>query len=282
MSLEQEFRNTVYQYYHTHPREVDMPWRVDYNPYYVLLSELMLQQTQVNRVVEYFNTFISVWPRLEDLANASLFDVLFYWQGLGYNRRAKFLHLCAKTIVSQHNAIIPQDIEDLQKLPGIGVYTSAAIMTFAFNKAVVVVETNIRRAIIHWFFSDETNIKEQLIRNKTAEVLDFAQPRIWNWALMDYGSSLNTHVENPNRKSRIYRRQSKFEGSNRQVRGTIVRVLVSKVGRQNKKHLCKEVEKQIVQQKNSHCNFEKIDYNLKMLEEEGLIACEKNMYYIPK
>lgn len=275
-----QFRATVYHYYHNNPRNVEMPWRLDNTPYHVLLSEFMLQQTQVSRVIDYFNTFVMLWPNVDDLASASLSEVLINWQGLGYNRRAKFLHHCVKEIVAKYDGKIPQSETVLQSLPGVGIYTSSAIMAFAFNYPTIVLETNIRRAIIHWFFAGQTDIQEEKIRNQVALVLDTDQPRIWYWALMDYGAYLSKKIDNPNRRSKIYRKQSKFEGSNRQVRGAIIRaVLANNV---SKRQLISQVSQQV------HASFklavleDLIEYNLQALQHEGLlVASEKEHYYIP-
>lgn len=267
------FQKRVYDYYTNHPRKLEMPWREDHNPYCVLLSEMMLQQTQVKRVQEYFGVFIHQWPTIQDLASASLSEVLHYWQGLGYNRRAKFLHNCAKTIVEQFDGKIPDNEQDLQTLPGIGNYTSAAIMAFAFNYPSVVIDTNIRRVIIHHFFKDKSSISEQEVHKKVSAVLDKSSPRVWYWALMDYGAYLSTQIENPNRKAKIYRKQSKFEGSNRQIRGILVRSLL-KEPRMSKKKLV-----QTIQQEQDFEDY-RVECQIDKLLSEGMIVCEKGKYSI--
>ena len=279
------FRDTVYKHYYKQ-KQVSMPWRVDHNPYYVLLSEIMLQQTQVKRVIDYFNAFTLLWPDIHSLAQAPLVDILHQWQGLGYNRRAKFLYNCVKVIATEHNGIIPQDIETLQSLPGIGVYTSAAIMVFAFNKPAIVVETNIRRVIIHWFFEDQDDIEEKYIREKTEEVMDKDNARIWYWALMDYGAFLSKHIVNPNRKSKIYRKQSKFEGSNRQIRGAIIKILLSHTKPMSQEQMTSSIITLLnnhLEEKEGNSNTQTRVYtNLNALQDEGFIVCENNKYHIAK
>lgn len=290
MSANQSFIKRVYTHYYRHNRNHTMPWRIRHDPYSVFLSEMMLQQTQVSRVIEYFNTFMYVWPSIEQLATASLADVLHHWRGLGYNRRAKYLHDSAKMIVNMYNATIPEDEIELQKLPGIGVYTSAAIRVFAFNKSAIVLETNIRRAIIHWFFKNHTEVEEQSVRDKIGEcvaLIDEGEMRVWYWALMDYGVFLTKHVVNPNRKSRIYRKQSVFQGSNRQIRGAIVRVLLDS-GTLDKETIIQKVhedlhprehlEPQLVEQEKM---IYRLNHNIHALEKEGLVVCENNQYYLP-
>ena len=222
-----EFRRTVWKYYNENGRH-DLPWRKTKDPYRILVSEVMLQQTQVARVLEKYKQFLKRFPTVRALAKASLADVLKIWSGLGYNRRAKYLHDTAKQLMlfSRGRVFIASD--ELQKLPGIGPYTAAAIRVFAFNEPGILIETNIRAAFIHHFHSNVL----QNVRVSDAEILPLAQkaaegqdPRKWHWALMDYGAYLKRSGVRNNSRSAHYTKQSKFEGSLRQVRGEILREL---------------------------------------------------------
>ncbi len=221
-----EFRGIVYEYYHKHKR--DFPWRHTSDPYCILVSELMLQQTQTERVIEKYNSFIRTFPNITILANASFREVLEIWKGLGYNRRAKWLHEIAKIITEKNKGAIPTEVKELERLPGIGNATARSISAFAFNNPTVFLETNIRTALICHFFKDGHNIEEKSLLEIASQVMDSEQPRKWYSALMDYGSYIKESIGNLSRKSRNYRKQSKFEGSDRQIRGKILEILLQK------------------------------------------------------
>lgn len=218
------FRTIIMQYYQQHRRS--FPWRETHNPYHILVSELMLQQTQTDRVVPKYEAFLARFPDVATLAQAPQSDVLTLWQGLGYNRRALYLHQSAQQIINHHQGKLPESSQALQTLPGIGPYTAAAVLAFAFDQPTVVIETNIRTVFIHHFFADSDEVHDKDILPLVQETLDTANPREWYYALMDYGSYLKKLHPNPNRKSKHYTRQSKFEGSDRQVRGQILRLLL--------------------------------------------------------
>ena len=215
------FCERVWDYYHLHGR--DLSWRHDPTPYQVLVSEVMLQQTQVTRVREKYAQWMDLLPNLELLAAASVSEVLSAWQGLGYNRRGLWLHRAAQTIVSEYAGIVPSDPRLLVALPGIGPNTAGSIAAFAYNAPVVFIETNIRRVYLHEFFADRQDVADAELMPLIALTLDREAPREWYYALMDYGSHLAATVPNPNRRSKQHRVQSKFEGSSRQVRGAILR-----------------------------------------------------------
>jgi A/G-specific adenine glycosylase len=200
-----------------------MPWRDDTRPYYVLVSELMLQQTQVPRVIPKFTAFVAAFPDEFALAQASLADVLVLWQGLGYNRRAKYLHEAAKQIVPR--GAFPDSEADLLALPGVGKNTAAAIMAYSFNHPSVFVETNIRTVYLHHFFADEDEVDDKEIIQKLSATIDREHPREFYWALMDYGASLKNQGVRNIRQSRHYRKQSPLAGSLREMRGRIIKVL---------------------------------------------------------
>lgn len=200
----------------------DMPWRQDTRAYYVLVSELMLQQTQVDRVIPKFQAFIAAFPDERHLAQASLADVLKLWQGLGYNRRAKFLHEAAKKIVEL--GVFPDDEAGLVALPGVGKNTAGAIMAYAFNQPAFFIETNVRAVYIHHFFADSDTVDDTEIRVLLEQTIDHDDPRHFYWALMDYGSYLKKQGVRPAR-SRHYKKQSPLKGSVREVRGQIIAIL---------------------------------------------------------
>jgi A/G-specific adenine glycosylase len=218
------FRKKVYDLFEREGR--DLPWRKNLNPYRVLVSEIMLQQTQVERVVEKYRLFLTVFPNFSALATASLSELLTVWSGMGYNRRALALKALAQKVVNEHRGRLPRDPDKLLALPGIGKYTAGAVTAFAFNKPVVFMDTNIRRVFIHEFFHDRENIHDDEIIPLVERTMDAENPRQWYNALMDYGTMLKQRHANPNRRSAHYTRQSPFENSNRQVRGRILKVLV--------------------------------------------------------
>jgi A/G-specific adenine glycosylase len=206
----------------------DMPWRQDTRAYYILVSELMLQQTQVDRVIPKFEAFVAAFPDEGVLASASLADVLKLWQGLGYNRRAKFLHESAKKIVSEYEGQFPASMQQLVKLPGVGVNTAGAILAYSFNQPIAFVETNIRTVMFHHFFNDEGQIDDKAIIELVAKTIDKEHPREWYWALMDYGSWLKRSGLGRLQTSKHYKKQSALKGSVREVRGQIIRALAGK------------------------------------------------------
>lgn len=199
-----------------------MPWRQDTRPYYVLVSELMLQQTQVDRVIPKFESFIKRFPSEKELAGAPLAEVLKQWQGLGYNRRAKFLHEAAKQIVKL--GAFPADVSGLVALPGVGKNTAGAILAYAYNKPSIFIETNVRAVYIHHFFADSDDVDDKDISLLVEETLDHEHPREFYWAVMDYGVYLKKQGVRPSR-SKHYVKQSPLKGSVREVRGQIIAIL---------------------------------------------------------
>lgn len=218
------FQNTVWDYFARHRR--NMPWREHLEPYAIMVSEIMLQQTQVDRVRPKFEAFMKRFPTVQALAAAPLSDVLAMWSGLGYNRRAKFLHGAAKEVVERYNGKMPGSQQELATLPGIGPNTAGAIVAYAFNQPVVFIETNIRSVLLHHFFGDAEKVTEAALQKVAIQVLDTTRPREWYWALMDYGTFIKKTFGNNIAKAHSYRKQSKFEGSLRQVRGRVIALLV--------------------------------------------------------
>lgn len=188
----------------------------------------MLQQTQVPRVLVKYAEFLSAFPTAHALAQASLGDVLRAWQGLGYNRRAKLLHECAKAVVARHHGTFPETYEALVALPGVGPYTAGAVLAFAFNVPHAIIETNIRTIYLHYFFKDRTDVSDTELMPYIERTLDRRNPRSWYAALMDYGTHLKQTVGNENQRSRHYAKQSTFSGSARQLRGAVLRLLANR------------------------------------------------------
>ena len=203
----------------------DMPWRTSTDPYYVLVSELMLQQTQVDRVVPKFNAFIAAFPAIQDRARAPLSEVLTLWSGLGYNRRAKFLHTAAQKVVQDFDGVVPDTQAELVSLPGVGPNTAGAILAYSFNQPVTFIETNVRTVYFHHFFYDAMSVSDAELKAVVQQYNDHEHPREWHWALMDYGSWLKRQGMGANAKSSHYKKQSPLKGSLREMRGLLLKQL---------------------------------------------------------
>lgn len=262
------FQKVVLEYYATYGRHT-LPWRKTKNPYRILVSEIMLQQTQVERVIPKYRAFLTTFPTVEALAKASLKDVLILWQGLGYNRRAKLLHECARAIVHTQGGKFPKTHAGLVALPGIGHYTAGAVMAFAYNKPVPIIETNIRTVMIHHYFKNKETVSDAEIMKVVSRTLPL-DVRTWYAALMDYGTHLKKAVGNISRKSTSYTKQSTFKGSRRQLRGAIIRALTSAP------HTKKEFLKVC-----GGFTAEQLDSELGALLKEGLIVSGRGRYRLP-
>jgi A/G-specific adenine glycosylase len=222
-----EFKKVVWDYYRKNRRS--MLWREVITPYGIFVSEIMLQQTQVSRIVGKYTEFIKELPTFDALADASLSQLLSLWQGIGYNRRALYMQRSAQLIVRDYNGLLPQDPNILVTFPGIGKATAASIVVYAYNRAVPFIETNVRRVFIHHFFGDKINVDDKELWPFVEEAMQGEDPREWYYALMDYGTMLAKTIPNPNKKSKHYVVQSKFEGSRRQLRGKILNYLLAAV-----------------------------------------------------
>ncbi len=270
-----KFHTTVMDYYTQHARH-DLPWRKNTSAYYVIVSEIMLQQTQVERVIPFFKNWIQLFPNFKQLATASQIDVLRAWKGLGYNSRALRLQKLAQVVTSEYAGKIPKDKKLLEKLPGIGPYTAGAVMAFVYDTPVVMIETNIRRVFLHHFFNTEKesiskNIHDRDILSLIEKTLPEKNIQEWYWALMDYGSFLGRELKhhgkkyNPNTNSRHYTKQSVFKGSDRQIRGQILEILLqSKTEKISLSKLCKEL-------KDLSGDFERIEIIVDSLEKENFL-----------
>jgi A/G-specific adenine glycosylase len=221
------FQKHVLSFYERHGRH-EMLWRHTDDPYRILVSEIMLQQTQVERVAVKYPAFIEAFPDAAALARAPQSTVLAAWLGMGYNRRAIALKKCAEKMADEFGGTLPRDPEVLATFPGIGPATASSICAFAFNQPVVFIETNIRRVFIHSFFPDKESVTDKEILPLVERALDRDEPRVWYWALMDLGTELKKQMPNPNRKSAAYTKQAPFEGSDRRIRGMILKFLIEK------------------------------------------------------
>ena len=232
----------------------DLPWRRTYDPYAIWISEVMLQQTQVSRVDGRWQRWLERFPTVDALAAAAPSDVLEEWQGLGYNRRALSVHRAAQAI-SEAGGVFPQDPKELVKLPGIGPATAAGICAFAFNLHGVYLETNVRTVFLHELYPQAEGVPDSELvplveLTCPASVTDVANadgaagvdgamdtaaetdeteltPRSWYYALLDYGAYLKKTIPNPSRRSKSHVKQSRFEGSHRQKRAELLRVLLA-------------------------------------------------------
>jgi A/G-specific adenine glycosylase len=221
----------------------------------------MLQQTQVERVINKFQQFITLFPDIKTLDKSPLRKILSVWQGLGYNRRALALKNIARILIEEYNSEVPRSLDELIKLPGIGQTTASEIVTFAFNQPTVFIETNIRSVFLHYFFSERDDVSDGEILPLVAKTVDRSNPRTWYYALMDYGTFLKKQYANPNRKSTHYNKQSTFKGSNRQIRGKIVKYLT-----ENQSTTGKQIAQDL------QIPFEKAEPNLIRLEKEGFLT----------
>lgn len=257
------FKRVVWAHYRRAGRH-DLPWRKTRNPYRILVSEVMLQQTQVPRVIEKYKQFLRTYPTVHALAKAPLSDVLKIWSGLGYNRRAKYLHDAAQSIVRDYRGNMRRALEE--RLPGVGPYTRAAVRTFAFNEPHTMIETNIRSVYLHHFFRGKVRVHDRDIIPLIERAARDQDPRTWHWALMDYGSHLKKLHQNPTKQSAHYSVQTKFEGSLRQVRGAILKVLV------NGSHGDLAISKIL------DFDEERVRYALSGLKKDGLILAHRGSW----
>lgn len=256
------FQKKVWDFYKKNKRK--LPWRETKDPYRIWVSEIMLQQTQVDRVIPKYNAFLKKFPTIEKLASAKQSDVLLLWSGLGYNRRALLLKRAAETVVRDHKGKIPKEVTELEKLPGIGPYTARAIATFSYNQPHAFIETNIRSVFIREFFPKSKNVSDTKLFPLIEKTLDAKNAREWGYALMDYGSYLKKEFGNPNTKSKQYTKQSKFTGSDRQIRGAIIKTILTE----------KNITKKKLYQLLSRYEEKRINAQLQALTEEGFVVCK--------
>ena len=257
------FQRKVLGYYRQHGRS--LPWRATTDPYKILISEIMLQQTQVDRVLPYYTKWISRWPTITDLAQTSRKEVLHAWLGLGYNNRAARLHAAAKSIAERNQGNVLKALEE-EKLPGIGPYTKNAVRIFTTNADLVTVDTNIRRILMHEFKLPPFATDKEL-EALAFQCLPRGRSREWHNALMDYGATVLT-----SRKTGIKPKtsQSAFEGSDRQLRAQLLQTLLSSSGLRTLKELAAQ----------HSCPSSRLANILDTMVRDGLLEKRKRSYAI--
>lgn len=281
-----KFEREIWNYYEGNKR--DLPWRRTTNPYYILISEVMLQQTQVSRVILKYKEFIKKFGTIESLAKASKAEVLTLWQGLGYNRRALFLKRACETLFAESlksskstaklkSPKFPTTREELLKLPGIGQSTAGALLAFAFNTPVPFIETNIRAVFLYFFFKGSSSVSDIHIYELLQEILNHKKqkenPREWYYALYDYGTMLKAKLGREktalHKQSKHYNKQSKFKGSNREIRGAILR-LFTKHSKMTAQKICALLNAELPHRTSSDIS-KQVTHILTSLEKEGFI-----------
>ena len=280
-----EFNRTLFAWHKNNFRGMD--WRNTRDPYCILVSEIMLQQTQVARVTEKYAEFLNKFPTAKKLAAAPLGDVLTVWSGLGYNRRAKFLHNCAKEVVINYGGKFPVTFESLVKLPGIGISTAGALLAFSFGQDTPMIDTNIRRILVRVFFKKNIPSDKELYAFASS-IIPKGKGREWNYAMLDLGATLCTarnhshhDLECPLSRLHgkvddfIYKKpQKNFAGSDRFYRGKILKALTEK-GSESQL----EIMKQLSEYKGNKIQIIQI---LERLLKEGMIVKKANKYRLPK
>ncbi len=279
----EHFKKAIWDYYKKNRRS--FPWRERAKKmsakewtYRVVISEIMLQQTQAPRVVEKFNSFMKKFPDFPSLARAPLARVLAEWQGLGYNRRGMYVKKLAETVVEKYAGVLPHTFAELVELPSIGPHTAGSILAFAFNSPEPFIETNIRSVYIHFFFKNKAGVSDKEIYEIVAATIDQKNPREWFYAIMDYGvmvkqAARRARTHDPARRSKHYKKQSTFKGSNRELRAALLKSLLENQMTADaliRKHRNDDIDR----------DAETILKNLKALEREGFIRSEKDFYSI--
>jgi A/G-specific adenine glycosylase len=261
-----EFRKIIWDYYRKAGRH-DLPWRNTRDPYRILVSEVMLQQTQVPRVLKKYEEFLTAFPTIDLLAKARTSDLLHVWQGLGYNRRALSLKRAAEMVVTEYAGNFPKTLDELLRLPGVGNATAGGILAYAFDIPTAFIETNIRSVYIHFFFAHKESVSDKEILTCISDTVDKNKPREWYYALMDYGVYLKQTLPNPSRRSKHHVKQSPFKGSNREIRSKILKLVLS--GKHTKKEITAHIGK---------TNYD-IEKNIRDLVQEGFILETKGRYF---
>ena len=255
------FQKQILSWYLLHQR--DLPWRKTRDPYKILLSEVMSQQTQLVRVIPKYAKWINELPTVHTLAKASNTDVLRLWSGLGYNRRAIYLKKTAEVIIRKYNGVFPETIEKLKALPGIGEYTARALLCFAFDKQVAVFDTNVRKVILITFFKEKKYPTEKELLQIADQLLPNGRAYEWNQALMDYATSVLKREKIPIKK------QAPFKTSKRYIRGQIIKVLLAK-GRVPRNQITNSIE----------VNNHSVDEIISDLITEGILGEVKDVLFL--
>lgn len=278
--LIKQFQDIIWCNYQKMERK--LPWRETKNPYHIFVSEFMLQQTQVERVKEKYSLFTSKYPDFASLALAPLEEIITMWHGLGYNRRAVWMKQAAERVYNEYNGILPKDPTILEKFKGIGHATAREMTVFSYNIREPFIETNIRRVYIYFFFCDKSKIDDNEILTLVDQTIDDKNPREWFYALMDYGVMLKKKFprENPNTKSAQYTKQSKFNGSNRQLRGKILKLIIDQRGIEIEHLISIIVDEKSDSSSESSWNKDSVMRNIAKMQEEGIIRLENSQLFI--
>ena len=263
-----QFQRKILSWYKKNKR--DLPWRNTKDSYRILVSEVMLQQTQVARVIPKYKEFLQKFPTLETLAKASDKALLRVWAGLGYWRRSRFLKENAQKILEEFGDKFPQNSKTLQTLPGIGEYTAKALACFAFGNTEAFLETNIRRVYLHFFFPKRKNVPDKEILKVAQRAVRKKNPREWHYALFDYGATV-LKDKKINQRSKHYAKQSRFEGSFRSFRTKVMRFLLD----QQDQKATKSRLARFLKEAQSPYPSEKV---LAALEKDSLIKRRRNSY----
>ncbi len=263
-----EFQKQILSWYKKNKR--DMPWRKTKDPYKILVSEVMLQQTQVPRVLLKYQEFLKEFPTLKSLAHAPDRKLLKVWAGLGYWKRALALKKTAKSILKKHQGKFPKDPKTLETFPGIGPYTARALACFAFQNKDAFLDTNIRRVYLHFFFSKKKNVSDKKILEVAQKAVWSKNSRTWHYALFDYGAVV-LKDKKINKQSKHYAKQSKFKGSFRSFRTKVMRFLLD----QSKQTATASKIHRLLKKANSPYTPERI---LAALEKDDLIKKKRGSY----
>ncbi|MBB3170525.1 HhH-GPD family protein [Parvibacter caecicola] len=252
----------------------ELPWRNIDDPFAVLVSEVMLQQTQVARVLNFWPRFMAAFPTADALAAASSADVLEHWQGLGYNRRALLLKRAAEVCAATLQGQLPRSYDELLALPGVGPATAAGVCNFAYRTAAPYLETNVRSVFLHLLFPSQENVADRQLMPLVADCAATEEPRGWNYALLDLGARLKAETANPSRRSASYARQSPFAGSNRQKRAALLRCVLA-----HPEGIAAAQAWQLVDEELARAGVAPADERLKgeiaaQLQREGFFRCE--------
>ena len=264
------FVQKILGFYENHGRA--FVWRETSDPYHILLSEVMLQQTQTSRVIPKYELFLSLWPTIKDLAGVELDELLYHWKGLGYNRRA--LNLRKSAIACEKwDWNLPKNQAELLSLPGVGKATAAAIGAFSYRERTIYLETNIRRVLLQCFYPEQEGVKDKDLELLLAHLVQLVEdPKVWYYALMDFGVLLKHLLPNANVRSAHYIKQAKFENSNRQIRGQLIHLLADTGAKE---------QEQVISLL-SHFEEERVLYCLGQLQKEGFVEETEGTYRIAK
>jgi A/G-specific adenine glycosylase len=257
----------------------ELPWRNTTDPFAVLVSEVMLQQTQVARVLNYWERWMAAFPTVDALAAASTTDVLELWQGMGYHRRALALKRSCELCAEHFEGRLPYGYEALLKLPGIGPATAAGVCVFAYEQPQVYLETNVRTVFLHHFFPHRDQVADRELIPLIEASCDRDHPRSWYYALLDYGNHLKSILPNPSRRSRHHTRQSAFEGSVRQKRAELLRLVLVAPGATTDT-LTEALNSLEHSARRSATGFDEVESLLATLAHEGFLANHASCWHI--